>query len=204
MRQGLRLRRARRWARNRDVSGDARGRRRTGRRRRRCRLARPLSYLYTDESSRIKALPAELASPASSAFARGTAIDELLVARAVRRIRRRSDWDATRGTGFLDSDVACVPPAGSSRSRERGGRGTCSRCAGRVLTIEATWLLASAGAPPAATVRNVPRVPGSRRAGRRAERARARDARGARRGRLIARDCRGSRPLAPTRPREKD
>jgi len=41
-----------------------------------------LTYLYPDESLRVGALAAELASPGSSAFARGAVIGQLMVARA--------------------------------------------------------------------------------------------------------------------------
>jgi hypothetical protein len=67
-----------------------------------------LTYLYPDESARVNALAAQLASPGSSAFARGTQVGQLLVARA------KSDgsdavWTGTapEGPGYW----APTPPA---------------------------------------------------------------------------------------------
>jgi PAP2 superfamily len=71
-----------------------------------------LTYLYPDESNRVSALAAELASPGSSAFARGTAIGELVVARAA---SDGSDavWTGTppEGPGFwVPTPPAFLPP----------------------------------------------------------------------------------------------
>jgi membrane-associated phospholipid phosphatase len=97
-----------------------------------------LTYLYPDESGRVNALAAQLANPASSAFARGTEVGQLLVARA------QSDgsdavWTGTppEGPGFW----VPTPPAFSAPLEPLAGTWT-------------TWNLSSGaqlrpGAPPA-------------------------------------------------------